>query len=424
MAKGKKFLGVADMSSFFHQFRVKQEDRDKLSVVSHRGHEQYNVAIMGFKNSPPYAQRQIDKLLRDTGCNRFAKAYMDDIFFFGDDLQNFCNNINTLFTALDSRNLTVAGSKVFLGFPSLTLLGQHVNGLGLSTADDKIAALKALKFPDTVKDLETYLGMTGWLRQYIPFYAAIAEPLQKAKTEALKKAPAGGHSRLHFTSNARIEPTPELLDAFNDLQRAFATPKMLVHFDRERPLYILIDASKKRGFGACICHISDDKVVDNPVRTKTQPIMFLSKTLSPPERRYWPTELEVACLVWTTKRVRWMVEACEKPVTVLTDHSATIGIVRQTSLTSSSVDKLNNRLTRASQYLSQFGKLRLVYVPGREHICENPALSSFVQCTVRGYPDVYSTKQVPFYEVVKLKRRKGKRGKHPALPISQSSPLR
>ena len=96
--------------------------------------------------------------------------------------------------------------------------------------------------------------------------------------------------------------------------------------------------------------------------------MFLSKTLSPPERRYWPTELEVACLVWTTKRVRWMVEACEKPVTVLTDHSATIGIVRQTSLTSSSVDKLNNRLTRASQYLSQFGKLRLVYVPGREHI--------------------------------------------------------
>ena len=43
---------------------------------------------------------------------------------------------------------------------------------------------------------------------------------------------------------------------------------------------------------------------------------------------------------------------------------------------------------------------------------------------VRGYPDVYSTKQVPFYEVVKLKRRKGKRGKHPALPISQSSPLR
>jgi len=41
-------------------------------------------------------------------------------------------------------------------------------------------------------------------------------------------------------------------------------------------------------------------------------------------------------------------------VTIFTDHSATIAIIKQTSLTTSSTDKLNTRLIRASQYVSQY----------------------------------------------------------------------
>ena len=143
---------------------------------------------------------------------------------------------------------------------------------------------------------------------------------------------------------------------------------MLVHYDRKRPLYIHLDASKARGFGVMIAHMEGDPETTRPSRNKTQPVLFLSKTLSTAERRYWPTELEVACLVWTLKRVRWMVEASDRPVIVLTDHAAITAIAKQTSLGSSSVDKLNNRLTRASQYLSQFSNLRVEHVPGKEHV--------------------------------------------------------
>lgn len=62
-----------------------------------------------------------------------------------------------------------------------------------------------------------------------------------------------------------------------------------------------------------------------------------------------------------------MAEACDKPVIALTDHAGT-SIVTQTSLTSSSVDKLSNGLTRTSQYLSELQNLRAVYKSGREHI--------------------------------------------------------
>jgi len=53
---GCQYITTVDATSFFHQFRVRSTDWHKLSVVSHRGREQYNVALIGFKNAPAYAQ--------------------------------------------------------------------------------------------------------------------------------------------------------------------------------------------------------------------------------------------------------------------------------------------------------------------------------------------------------------------------------
>lgn len=41
-----KFISIMNCASFFHQWRVAEEDRHKLTVITHRGAEQWNVAIM------------------------------------------------------------------------------------------------------------------------------------------------------------------------------------------------------------------------------------------------------------------------------------------------------------------------------------------------------------------------------------------
>lgn len=366
---GANFISVVDCASFFHQFPVARKDRHKLTVISHRGQEQYNVAVMGYKNAPAYAQRQIEGVLRTSNCARFAKPFIDDIVIWEKRLEGHLLDLDKLFSSLDERSITLSGPKAFLGFPSVTLLGQHVDGLGVSTSADKLAAINALGFPKTVGDLEIYLGLTGWLRHYIEYYAQRAEPLQRYKTDRLKDAPKSGHARKHYTSTARIDPTPDLMASFQAVQEAFSKPTMLVHYDKARRLYILPDASKARGFGVVVCHLKGNPAMTTtPPRTIVEPILFLSKTLTPTEQRYWPTELEVACLVWTMKTIRWMPQASAHEVTIMTDHASTAGIVRQTALTSSATDKLNNRLARASLYLSQYKNLKICHVPGREHI--------------------------------------------------------
>jgi hypothetical protein len=64
---------------------VAPEDRHKLIVVLHRGQEQFNVAVMGFKNSVSYVQRQIDRILRPV--RYFARAYINDVVVFSKTLE-------------------------------------------------------------------------------------------------------------------------------------------------------------------------------------------------------------------------------------------------------------------------------------------------------------------------------------------------
>ena len=61
--EGCKYITVVDCASFFYQWRVHPQDRHKLTVVTHRGQESFNMAVMSYKNSPAYVQHQIDRLL-------------------------------------------------------------------------------------------------------------------------------------------------------------------------------------------------------------------------------------------------------------------------------------------------------------------------------------------------------------------------
>ena len=395
--RNAKYISVMDCASFFHQWLVQLKDRHKLTVLTYRGSEQFNVAVMGARNSPAYVQRQIDHILRP--FRKFARAYVDDIVVFSDTFEDHCSHLRQIFQLFQDMHIAIKPSKTYLGYPTVALLGQKVDSLGLETSEDKLEAILSLKFPRTLKDLETYLGLTGWLRMYVPYYAQIVEPLQQRKTSMLRTAPQKGNARKAFSKGARIDvPSQRELDAFNMLQDVFRKPTFLTHHDPKRQLYVDVDASKRFGFGAIVYHVKDkvdsqpqakgavndnsqypsqkDKDKTGVRRSDIEPILFLSKCLIPAETRYWPTELEVAGLVWVVKRIKHMIRVKEADskgdhptpqITVYTDHAATPGIVKQTKLVSSASDKLNLRLTNASTFLSQF-TMDVHHKPGKLHV--------------------------------------------------------
>ena len=298
--RGSTFISTVDCASFFYQWRVKTEHRHRLAVISHRGQEIFNVAVMGFWNSPSYVQRMIDQILRL--YHKYSKAYVDDVIVYSKIMAEHVNHLNAIFHGLSELSITLKPTKSFIGYPSVHLLSQKVDAFGLSTSMDKLQAIADLEFPKSLRLLEIYLGMTGYLRQYIPFYAQVSAPLQQCKTLLLKGVSPSGQARKMESARTNIlTPTPAELGSFHDLQSLFARPTMLTHYDHTRPMFADLDASQL-GFGTMVYHTKDNST-GTPHKNQVQPILFLSRVLKDAEKKYWPTELEVAGLVWTIIKI-------------------------------------------------------------------------------------------------------------------------
>ncbi len=188
--KGCIYITVVNCASFFYQWRTHLEDRYRTTVVTHRGQETFNVAVIGYKNSPAYIQRQIDRLLRPH--RQYARAYIDNVVIHSATLEDHVKYLRAVLGLFAKFNVSVNLKKAFIGYPSVKLLGQKVNSFGLATDKEKLKAIASLKFLYTLNALEHYLGFTGWLRQFISYYAFITKSLLDRKTELLAKAPRSG----------------------------------------------------------------------------------------------------------------------------------------------------------------------------------------------------------------------------------------
>ena len=151
------YIIVVDVAFFFYQWRVHLDDRHKLIVISHRDQKFFNVAIMSYKNSSTYIQRQIDRVLREH--RRYTRAYVDDVVIFSRNLQNHMTHLRAVFDILNVNNITIKIVKVFIDHSTVQLLDQKIDFFELVTAENKLKTIFMLKFPRSLKKLKIYLRL-------------------------------------------------------------------------------------------------------------------------------------------------------------------------------------------------------------------------------------------------------------------------
>lgn len=144
---------------------------------------------------------------------------------------------------------------------------------------------------------------------------------------------------------------------------------ILRHFDPTKWLYIFLDASKELGFGVAAYQLEGAETKDpqKPTRTSLRPIIFLSKCLTSSERNYWPTDLELAGLVWAVKHLRIYIEQAK--TIIYTDHRANPIILAARSLRTMSPLKMNTRQQGWAVFLSQYwDNITVIYKEGRDMV--------------------------------------------------------
>jgi hypothetical protein len=375
--KGMRWLGTVDITSAFYQRLLHPDDRHRTAVVTHRGVEQFATTVMGCKNSVQHQQKLMDKRVLSKLSWRGASCYVDDIVIYAANFQDFLQMADEVFRILSDLGITLKARKCYLGFHSIELLGYLVDRLGLTTTEAKSDAVARIPFPATLAQLEYFIGLTNWNRHLVPYYAQRVAPLQACKTALLKPAPLTKRARKIYAAKTPVPKDDVLVQAFEDLKEALASRPRLHHFEDGRPIYAFLDTSREYGTGLAVYQLTGDP--DTYCKTRLVPLHFLSKRLTPAEANYWPTDMELSGLVWSTKKLRPYME--RSFVWFVTDHKPNVDIFDMKSLQTSSTSRSNLRLQTWGIYLSQFwGRMQVVYSKGAQLDC--PDALSRLQYTI------------------------------------------
>ena len=97
----------------------------------------------------------------------FAIAYLDDIIIFSDDWRDQLRHIALVFERLAIYGLTVSPQKCSFGRTTLPYLGHVVSADGNSAQPRNIEAIKSAKPPRTRKELQSFVGICNWVKEYI-----------------------------------------------------------------------------------------------------------------------------------------------------------------------------------------------------------------------------------------------------------------
>lgn len=280
------YVSLMNCVSFFHQWLIALENRHKLTMITHRDSEQWNVTVMKFKNSSIYVQREMNNALRNLS---FAKTYIDDVLMFNKILKKHLRHLNLIFKLFRKMNITLKSKKIYLTYSSIVLLRQKIDSLELITSTDKLKAIVKFLFSRSLKNLEYYLDLIEYLRDYISFYAQKLKSLQQRKTLLLKNELATKLSRKNHNRRTLLKNLiDEKIKAYNQLKTDFNRLSWLTHFNKCRQLFVDVNAFDK-SIDVMIYHLKlkiTMKIKNALIKRQIDFILFLSKILFEAEKRY------------------------------------------------------------------------------------------------------------------------------------------
>ena len=170
------FFSVIDLKSGYWQIPIRPTDAAKTAFRTVDGHYHFTVMPFGLKNAPATFQRMMDVVFSGMKWKGLM-VYMDDIVVYSATAAKHLALLEGVFQRLSSAGLKINPAKTTLVSREVTYLGHVISAGGIRPNPKKIWAVQNLKAPASVKEVRTFLGLTGYYRRFIPAYAAIAEPL-------------------------------------------------------------------------------------------------------------------------------------------------------------------------------------------------------------------------------------------------------
>ncbi|CAF1350808.1 unnamed protein product [Rotaria sp. Silwood1] len=329
-----KFIFTLDLRSGYWQVEIDSESRNKTAFITHRGLYEFLVMPFGLSNAPATFQRLMDLILAGIKWQS-CLVYIDDIVVFSSTFEQHLKDLSSVFDRLKTAGLTLKASKCDFCRKELKYLGHIITPDGIKPDPGLIDSVKRFPQPTRLKDIQSFLGLTGYYRKFIKDYAKISEPLlAKIRSHQKSKCPPNN-----------MEWSVECTVAFERLKTALTQAPLLRAPNFNEPFILETDACDY-GLGAVLTQEYDNKKFV---------IAYASRTQTAAERNYFPTEKEALAIYWATKHFRPYLEGTK--IYIRSDCRALQWLLE--------TKDSSGRLARWAISLSAFNIVSIKYKPGK-----------------------------------------------------------
>lgn len=336
-----KFFTTLDLTSGFHQIRMKEKDIEKTAFSTNNGKFEFIRLPFGLKNAPSIFQRMINDVLHPL-LGKACYVYIDDIIVFGRNKIEHIENLKKVFALLEGANLKVNLEKSKFLKTSVEFLGHTVSQDGIKPDPGKISAIQNIPAPKTLKDLKSFLGLASYYRRFIKDFAAVAKPLTNLTRGVNAQIKANQSKRI------AVNLDDKALKSFRDLKELLMSSEILAYPNFEKSFTLTSDAS----------NFAIGSVLSQGDPGKDRPIIYLSRSLNKTEENYSTIEKEMLAIIWSLDKLRAYLYGA-KEVKILTDHQP---------LTFALSNANNNaKLKRWKARIEEYN-YKLIYTPGKTNV--------------------------------------------------------
>ena len=227
------------------------------AFVTPFGHLQWKYMPFGLRNAPATFQRLVQKV--PLGLDALTAAYLDDIIIFSNSWHEHLCHIREEKRESNMQASPSMLQSVLSPMQEVEYLG-HTTGLGkVAPLNAKVLALQDFPRPTNKKQLQSFLGLAGYYRKFLPHFAHITACL----TNLLKK-------RAKFVWDEDAET------AFVELKSQLASHPILRPPDYSMPFCIAVDASDV-AIGACLFQIVNG--IEHPIAYYSKNSMTIKRII-------------------------------------------------------------------------------------------------------------------------------------------------
>lgn len=238
---------------------------------------QFKVMPFGLKNAPGTFQRLMTQEVLAGYVHSFVVVYLDDIIVYSRSWEEHIHHLRLVLERLQQHQLRFKLKKCSFGKKELNYLGHRILADGNTPQEEQLQQLRAFPTPENREQLRAFLGLCGWLRDYLPRFTGISAPL----TDLL-------------STKRPFRWTPDADRAFQLLRENFARPLQLHRPASDLPYLVQTDVNST-GLAAVLYQERDGN---------RRIISYSSAKLRPAERKYHSNEQECLAVIWVIKKYR------------------------------------------------------------------------------------------------------------------------